>query len=379
METEILNIISHIKSVSKKRVTDGRIKSEVRKKDMLVEEKDFELALDNLVSRNKLELRGNDSNKMYFITTHRDDTILVPQTQESDNENSVNENTIKLSNETSNLHETSQVSPQMINSQSSYVEENGINDIFKELQSFKDFQSLVDNNLVKMEEAIISNCRCHSQTQRIGDEGDATPRFVTDLLKNRITALESELQKNDTIIGYLTKQLVISFESNSHSKNNLVNNIVITSKNRHTSMSRDFTGHLISGERSGLRDGRKNVFVVGDSMLNDISERRITTQHSVKVRNFPGATTERKNEEIDDILQSKPSLIIIHTGTNDLATKTNPLNNLRKILKKCNELSPKTKLAFSNIIVRKDKVNLESGHKDINSRMKSFCQQKGIG
>ena len=198
METEILNIISHIKSVSKKRVTDGRIKSEVRKKDMLVEEKDFELALDNLVSRNKLELRGNDSNKMYFITTHRDDTILVPQTQESDNENSVNENTIKLSNETSNLHETSQVSPQMINSQSSYVEENGINDIFKELQSFKDFQSLVDNNLVKMEEAIISNCRCHSQTQRIGDEGDATPRFVTDLLKNRITALESELQKNDT-------------------------------------------------------------------------------------------------------------------------------------------------------------------------------------
>ena len=379
METEILNIISHIKSVSKKRVTDGRIKSEVRKKDMLVEEKDFELALDNLVSRNKLELRGNDSNKMYFITTHRDDTILVPQTQESDNENSVNENTIQLSNETSNLHETSQVSPQMINSQSSYVEENGINDIFKELQSFKDFQSLVDNNLVKMEEAIISNCRCHSQTQRIGDEGDATPRFVTDLLRNRITALESELQKNDTIIGYLTKQLVISFESNSHSKNNLVNNIVITSKNRHTSMSRDFTGHLISGERSGLRDGRKNVFVVGDSMLNDISERRITTQHSVKVRNFPGATTERINEEIDDILQSKPSLIIIHTGTNDLATKTNPLNNLRKILKKCNELSPKTKLAFSNIIVRKDKVNLESGHKDINSRMKSFCQQKGIG
>ena len=378
METEILNIISHIKSVSKKRVTDGRIKSEVRKKDMLVEEKDFELALDNLVSRNKLELRGNDSNKMYFITTHRDDTILVPQTQESDNENSVNENTIQLSNETSNLNETSQVSPQMINSQSSYVEENGINDIFKELQSFKDFQSLVDNNLVKMEEAIISNCRCHSQTQRIGDEGDATPRFVTDLLKNRITALESELQKNDTIIGYLTKQLIISFESNSHSKNNLVNNNVITSKNRNTSMSRDFTGHLISGERSGLRDGRKNVFVVGDSMLNDISERGITKQHSVKVRNFPGATTERINEEIDDILQSKPSLIIIHTGTNDLTTKTNPLNNLRKILKKCNELSPKTKLAFSNVIVRKDKANLESGHKDINSRMKSFCQQKGI-
>ena len=48
---------------------------------------------------------------MYFITTHRYDTILIPHTQESNNKNSVNENTIQLSNETSNLDETSQVSP----------------------------------------------------------------------------------------------------------------------------------------------------------------------------------------------------------------------------------------------------------------------------
>ena len=114
-------------------------------------------------------------------------------------------------------------------------------------------------------------------------------------------------------------------------------------------------------------------------MLNNINERGISKQHSVKVRNFPRATTERINGEIEDILQPKPDLIIIHAGTNDLATKINPLNNLRKILKKCNELSSKTKLAFSIVIVRKDKVNLERGRKDINSRMKNFCQQKGIG
>ena len=99
METEILNIISHIKNVRNKRVTDEIIKSELRKKDMLIGEKDFETAIDNLVSSNKLELRGNDANKTYFITVHRDDTILVLQTQESDDENSVNENTIELPNE----------------------------------------------------------------------------------------------------------------------------------------------------------------------------------------------------------------------------------------------------------------------------------------
>ena len=119
MKTEILNIISHIKNVSKKRVTNERIKSELRKKDMLIGEKDFETVIDNLMSCNKLELRGNDTNKMYFVTTHQDGTILVPQTQESDDENSVNENTIQLPNDTSNLDETSQAFSQTSNPQSS--------------------------------------------------------------------------------------------------------------------------------------------------------------------------------------------------------------------------------------------------------------------
>ena len=53
---------------------------ELRKKDMLTGKKDFEMAVDNLVSSNKLELRGNDSNTIYFITINQNDTILVLQT-----------------------------------------------------------------------------------------------------------------------------------------------------------------------------------------------------------------------------------------------------------------------------------------------------------
>ena len=316
METEILNIISH-------RVTDARIKSELRKKDMLIGANDFETAIDNLVSSSKFELRGSDTNKMYFIITHQDDTILVPQTQESEDKNSGNENTIELLNDTSNLDKTSQASThtQTINLQSSYDEDIKTNDIFKELQSFKDFQS------------------------------------------------ENELSKKDAIIDYLTKRLVISTESNSHSNNNSANNNVVASNNRNMSMPRDFTCHLNSAERSGSKDGIKKAFVVGASMLNDNSECGISKQHSVKVRNFPGAITD----------QSKPDLIITDACTNDLATKTSPLNDMGKILKKYTEFSPKTKLAFSDIFVRKHKVNLEWGGKDINSKMKNVCQQKGIG
>ena len=52
--------------------------------------------------------------------THRDDTILVLQTQVSDGENT-------------------------IISQTNYDEESRISDIFKGLQSLKDFQSSLEN------------------------------------------------------------------------------------------------------------------------------------------------------------------------------------------------------------------------------------------
>ena len=51
---------------------------------------------------------------------------------------------------------------------------------------------------------------------------------------------------------------------------------------------------------------------------------------------------------------------------------------MRKFFIESNELPSKTKLAFSNVIVRKDKVNLEQDCKDIKSRMKNFYQQEGI-
>ena len=85
---------------------------------------------------------------MYFITTNQDDTILVQRTQESDDENNVNGNTIQLPNETSNLDGTLRASTQTINSQSSCDEESRISDIFKVVQSFKYFQSSVENKLM---------------------------------------------------------------------------------------------------------------------------------------------------------------------------------------------------------------------------------------
>ena len=114
-------------------------------------------------------------------------------------------------------------------------------------------------------------------------------------------------------------------------------------------------------------------------MLNNIHERGLSKQYTVKVKNFPGAITETILEKFEKLLESKPDMLIVRGGTNDLPANINPLNNLRKVHRKCLELSPETKLLFSNIIInRKDKNNLDKHRKDVNARMKNFCKQKDV-
>ena len=79
------------------------------------------------------------------------------------------------------------------------------------------------------------------------------------------------------------------------------------------------------------------------------------------------------NYFIDQQLESKLDMLIVHTGTNNLFSK------LSKIDRKCLELSPETKFVFSNIIIRKEKTNLDKHRKDVNEQMKKFYKRKDIG
>ena len=46
-------------------------------------------------------------------------------------------------------------------------------------------------------------------------------------------------------------------------------------------------------------------------MLNNINERGLSEQNTVKVKNFPGAKT------LDNLLESKPDELTLHAGTNE--------------------------------------------------------------
>ena len=84
-------------------------------------------------------------------------------------------------------------------------------------------------------------------------------------------------------------------------------------------------------------------------------------------------------EDVDNLIKCQPESVIIRAGTNDLTNGINMLNNAKKIVKELTTKLPKVKIAFSGLITRKDKKNLDKNVTETNKRLKNYCRQKDIG
>ena len=71
---------------------------------------------------------------------------------------------------------------------------------------------------------------------------------------------------------------------------------------------------------------------LGDSMLNGVQEKGLNLDFSIKVQNFPGASSTDMLDHIRPSLKKEPGQIIIYAGTNDLTNDHNYLNNVKKNL-----------------------------------------------
>ena len=114
---------------------------------------------------------------------------------------------------------------------------------------------------------------------------------------------------------------------------------------------------MIENSCNGTTEQFKNkkIIIVGDSLLNGINENDLSKNHSVKVNNILGGTSDAILGKLDDLLKSKPDGFIVHAGMKVITKGKNILNNANKILKQLKKLSPNTKLAFLSIVIRKDK------------------------
>ena len=72
-----------------------------------------------------------------------------------------------------------------------------------------------------------------------------------------------------------------------------------------------------------IRQWKKGTtFIVVDSILAEIEEKRITGNRSVKVRIFPGATTHDMYDYLKPLLEKNQDYIILHDGTGNSMNET---------------------------------------------------------
>ena len=63
---------------------------------------------------------------------------------------------------------------------------------------------------------------------------------------------------------------------------------------------------------------KNTILIAGDSMINGINEKRISTKFkSVKVRCFSRATIDDMYFNLISLLREKPAALVLHAGTNN--------------------------------------------------------------
>lgn len=74
-----------------------------------------------------------------------------------------------------------------------------------------------------------------------------------------------------------------------------------------------------------------------------IHEKLLSKAHNIKLKNYPGATSEYILDEADHSVKSKPDRVLVHLGTNDITNNVKLLNLVKKVVKKERNSSPNLK------------------------------------
>lgn len=118
--------------------------------------------------------------------------------------------------------------------------------------------------------------------------------------------------------------------------------------------------------------------ILGDSLLNNIEGKGISKHGNVKVLSFPGATSDDLKHHIIPTINSKPDIIIMHIGSNDLTKGGDTTTNIQTIINKVKKSSAHSKIVISSLLIRKDKNGIENQVNELNEKLKKICDENLI-
>ena len=122
---------------------------------------------------------------------------------------------------------------------------------------------------------------------------------------------------------------------------------------------------------------KKNICVVGDSMLKNITGTGLSKDHTVKIRPHPGAIAVDMIGYLKPELCHKPDIIILHCGTNDITSDVNTVKKITKLVKEIEENDGSRDIVISELIKQFDR-DATDGIERINEKLKRCCIAKGL-
>ena len=221
---------------------------------------------------------GKTSYRIVKTDNVSDATVLFPDIQKETPEDITNKDTIILD-------ETEVITTARDTATNTISNEQEVDDVSALIErKFNDLSDKVEKRLQNIEDQIVDMQLSNLSGNNVSGKAVTSENFLhVDILKNRILELEKQLSEKNTIIDFLTKQLVAN--SDDISKSKCSHNI--TDRNRINENKNNDSLH----EEKGIEDLPNKVVTIGDSMLNNINSRGLSKSKKVDVLNFPGATS----------------------------------------------------------------------------------------
>ena len=117
-------------------------------------------------------------------------------------------------------------------------------------------------------------------------------------------------------------------------------------------------------------------------MIGGVNQKFMRAKNNHKIHSYGGATTQDMPDLLRVGMRRNPdAVILLHSGTNDITrTDIDTLADIEKSITFIQKEKPDTNVAVSLVVLRNDKHRDKNPKiKDLNNRIKTFCQQRCIG
>ena len=186
------------------------------------------------------------------------------------------------------------------------------------------------------------------------------------------------LKLNNSYVNNIISQHVENISRNNEKKNS--SRKISEKLGLKLSLRKDLQDTKEKKKRSQVtwkKEEKKNICLVGDSMLKNITGSGISRNHAVKIRLHPGATTADMIDYIKPEVRHKPDIIILHCEANDIRNDVNTVKKMRKLIKEIKENDGSTNIVISGLIKQFDRNAIDDIER-INEKLKRWCIGKGL-